>query len=106
MFAKVDFDKCGELVTVIVQDVDSKEVLMQAYANKEAIELTMSTGFAHYYSRSRNELWKKGGTSGNVQKIVDVLIDCDCDSVLYVVEQSGVACHTGARSCFYRKLEV
>ena len=77
---------------------------MQAYADRQALKLTFDTGFAHYFSRSRNNLWKKGETSGNVQKILDIYVDCDGDCILYVVEQKGAACHTGEYSCFYRKL--
>ena len=91
------------LIPVVVQDVGG-EVLMLAYANEEAIRKTLETGYAHYYSRSRNKLWMKGETSGNVQRIVEVRVDCDCDSLLYIVEQKGNACHTGNRSCFFRRL--
>jgi phosphoribosyl-AMP cyclohydrolase len=77
---------------------------MQAYANKEAIELTLKTKKATYWSRSRNEIWIKGETSGNTQKIISVSTDCDCDSLLYIVEQTGPACHTGENSCFYNQL--
>lgn len=92
------------LVPVIVQDNRTKEVLMLAYANEEALGLTRETGFAHYYSRSRNKLWRKGEESGHVQKIVDILVDCDEDTLLYIVEQTGVACHTGHKSCFFREI--
>ena len=78
---------------------------MQAYINKEAYDLTLETGYAHYYSRSRQKLWKKGETSGNVQKIVSVSLDCDGDSVLLQVEQTGVACHTGEYSCFFNTVQ-
>lgn len=105
MNIKVDFEKQGGLVPVVVQDSNTKEVLMLAYANEEALSKTLKEGYAHYYSRSRKSLWKKGETSGNVQKIVEVKIDCDEDTLLYVVEQTGPACHTGARSCFFRQLE-
>jgi len=101
---ELKFDENG-LIPVIVQDVRTKEVLMLAYANKEALELTLKTGYAHYWSRSRRKLWKKGESSGNIQKIVEVRFDCDCDALLYVVEQEGHACHTGNYSCFYRRLE-
>ncbi len=101
---ELKFDERG-LIPVIAQDVKTKEVLMLAYANKEAVELTLKTGFAHYWSRSRKKLWKKGETSGNVQKVVEVRYDCDCDALLYLVEQKGNACHTGNYSCFYRRLE-
>ncbi len=93
------------LIPVIAQDVHTKEVLMLAYANELAIRKTLETGYAHYWSRSRNELWMKGGTSGNTQRIVEIRVDCDCDALLYLVEQRGNACHTGNRSCFFRRLE-
>ena len=92
------------LIPVIVQDATSHEVLMMAYANDEAISLTQETGLAHYYSRSRKKLWKKGEESGHFQKVVKILIDCDEDCLLYQVEQEGAACHTGYASCFYRTL--
>ena len=97
------FDERG-LIPVVVQDAETKEVLMLAYANKEAIDKTLETGFAHYWSRSRKKLWMKGETSGNVQEVVEVRVDCDCDTILYVVRQKGVACHTGNYSCFFRRL--
>ncbi len=93
------------LIPVVVQDAKTKEVLMLAYANREALELTLKTGYAHYYSRSRRKLWKKGEESGNFQRVVEVRVDCDEDALLYVVEQEGVACHTGNYSCFFRRLE-
>jgi len=93
------------LVPVIVQDSKSREVLMMAYANDEAVRLTQETGYAHYYSRSRKKLWKKGEESGHFQKVVSILTDCDEDCLLYLVEQQGAACHTGFESCFYRTLE-
>jgi phosphoribosyl-AMP cyclohydrolase len=93
------------LVPVIVQDSKSREVLMMAYANDEAVRLTQETGYAHYYSRSRKKLWKKGEESGHFQKVVRILTDCDEDCLLYLVEQQGAACHTGFESCFYRTLE-
>ncbi len=93
------------LIPVIAQDVKTKEVLMLAYANEEALRKTFETGYAHYYSRSRKKLWKKGEESGNVQRIVEIRVDCDEDAILYIVEQKGVACHTGNYSCFFRKLE-
>ena len=88
------------LKPVVVQDARTREVLMLAWANDEALKKTRETGYAWYWSRSRNKLWKKGETSGNVQKIVEVRDDCDNDALLYVVEQKGVACHTGKYSCF------
>ena len=93
------------LVPVIVQDSESREVLMMAYANDEAVRLTKETGYAHYYSRSRKKLWKKGEESCHFQKVVSILTDCDDDCLLYLVEQQGAACHTGFESCFYRTLE-
>ncbi len=99
----LSFDDRG-LVPVVTQDADSGEVLMLAYADREALEATVSTRRAHYHSRSRGELWRKGDTSGNVQDVVDVRYDCDADALLYRVRQTGPACHTGHRSCFYRGL--
>lgn len=93
------------LVPVIVQDVNSREVLMVAYANDEALELTRTSGFAHYYSRSRRKIWRKGEESGHVQRVVRILVDCDQDCLLYEVEQTGAACHTGYPSCFYRTID-
>jgi len=95
----------GELIPVIVQDTTTRDVLMMAYANEEAVRLTKSTGFAHYYSRSRKKLWKKGEESGHFQKVVRIFVDCDEDCLIYEVEQTGAACHTGYRTCFYRTLE-
>ena len=100
----IKFDERG-LVPVVVQDAKTKEVLMLAYANEEALRKTFETGYAHYWSRSRRKLWMKGETSGNVQKVLEVRIDCDNDAILYIVEQKGVACHTGNYSCFYRRLK-
>jgi len=94
------------LLPVVVQDADNKEVLMQAYVNEEALRLTKETGYAHYYSRSRKKIWKKGETSGNIQFIREIYLDCDEDCLLYLVDQKGPACHTGRRSCFYRKLHI
>ena len=101
----IDFEKSGGLVPVVVQDINTNEVLMLAYANKDAVEHTIETGFAHYWSRSRKSLWKKGETSGHVQKINEIRIDCDNDTLLYLVDQVGAACHTGEKTCFYRKLK-
>ncbi|ADI15702.1 bifunctional phosphoribosyl-AMP cyclohydrolase/phosphoribosyl-ATP diphosphatase HisIE [Truepera radiovictrix] len=97
------FDERG-LVPVVTQDAHTAQVLMLAYANREAVAKTLETGEAHYYSRSRGELWRKGATSGHVQRVVEVRVDCDADALLYRVVQTGAACHTGARSCFYRAL--
>ena len=104
LLLKLDFSKGNGLIPVITQDAKTKAVLMQAFANKEAVELTLKTKKATYWSRSRNELWVKGETSGNTQKIISVATDCDYDSLLYIVEQTGPACHTGEYSCFYNKL--
>ena len=100
---KLKFDKAG-LVPAIAQDYKTGEVLMLAYMNKEALKKTVSTGKAHYFSRSRNRLWLKGETSGNFQFVKSIDYDCDKDALLVKVRQVGVACHTGNRSCFYRKL--
>ena len=97
---EVDWEK-SPLVPVVVQDADTKEVLMLAYMNKEAFDLSRETGYAHYYSRSRKRLWKKGESSGHTQEIVQMLLDCDADTVLLQVHQKGVACHTGRKSCFF-----
>ena len=102
--ADLAFEKQGGLLPVIAQDESSGAVLMLAYANIEAVKKTQESGFAHYWSRSRNALWKKGESSGHLQKIVEVLVDCDEDTLLYKVQQSGAACHTGAANCFFRKL--
>lgn len=93
------------LIPVVVVDRGSKDVLMVAYANEEAVELTRKTGYAHYYSRSRRKLWKKGEESGHLQRVCRILVDCDEDCLLYEVEQTGAACHTGYMSCFYRTLD-
>jgi len=93
----------SELKPVIVQDSSTKEVLMLAYANEEALKKSRETGYAWYWSRSRNKLWMKGETSGNTQKIVEIRDDCDSDALLYIVEQKGVACHTGQYSCFRKE---
>jgi len=98
----IKFDAQG-LVPAIVQDRETGEVLMLAYMNREAIELTVSTGNAHYYSRSRKKLWRKGETSGHVQSVEELRADCDADTILIKVIQKGAACHKGYRSCFYRR---
>ena len=103
MIPPLKFDK-DELIPVITQDAESGQVLMFAFANKEALEQTLTTGEAHYYSRSRQEIWHKGATSGHFQKVKEVRYDCDSDAVLYRVLQAGVACHTGEYSCFYRSI--
>ena len=101
----LEFDKCGGLIPAIVQDVETGEVLMMAYMNEKAWQETLKTGKATFWSRSRSELWIKGGTSGHVQHVKDVFVDCDNDTVLLKVEQvGGAACHTGYRSCFYKRI--
>ena len=97
------FDAAG-LVAAIAQDRASGEVLMLAYMNAEAIERTRNTGKAHFYSRSRGRLWMKGESSGNVLKVASMRVDCDQDAILLLVDPAGPACHTGARTCFYREL--
>lgn len=94
------------LIPVITQNYYTGKILMQAYVNKEAIEETLKSGYATYFSRSRNALWKKGETSGNYQKIMDIKVDCDEDSIIYLVVEEGPACHTGEESCFYRNLNL
>jgi phosphoribosyl-AMP cyclohydrolase len=94
------------LIPAIVQDVSSNEVLMLAYMNTESLALTLSTGKATYWSRSRNELWVKGATSGHFQEVHSVSLDCDGDALLLKVTQTGVACHTGDRTCFHTPLEL
>jgi phosphoribosyl-AMP cyclohydrolase len=100
------FDANG-LITAVAQEAGSGRVLMVAHMNAEALRLTLDNGEVHYYSRSRQRLWKKGETSGEVQKLVELRIDCDQDAVLLIVEQlgRGAACHTGRKSCFYRVLQ-
>ena len=103
---KLDFSKGKGLLPAIVQDINSGNVLMLAYINMESWEMTLETGEAHYWSRSRQELWHKGGTSGHVQKIREIFIDCDNDTVLFKVEQvGGAACHTGYETCFHKKVD-
>ena len=99
---EIKFDING-LVPAIVQDASTNEVLMLAYMNAESLGLTLSTGEAHFWSRSRQELWHKGATSGNIQTVIEVRVDCDADALLVLVDPAGAACHTGERSCFYRE---
>ncbi|MCK5305595.1 MAG: phosphoribosyl-AMP cyclohydrolase [Candidatus Omnitrophica bacterium] len=100
---KVKFNTQG-LIPAIVQDCRNNQVLMLAYMNKESLLKTVETGQTHFYSRSRNKLWKKGESSGHVQNIKEILIDCDMDTLLIKVEQTGGACHVGYRTCFFRKI--
>ena len=92
------------LIPAITQDINTKAVLMLAYMNEESLKLTIETGFAHYYSRSRNKLWKKGETSGHLQRVETIYRDCDSDTLLLAIEQTGVACHTGNYTCFFETL--
>lgn len=101
---KLKFDENG-LIPVIVQDYENGQVLMLAYANKEALEKTIETKKTHFWSRSRNKLWNKGEESGHFQDVKAIYVDCDSDTLLVLVDQTGVACHTGKESCFYRSLE-
>jgi phosphoribosyl-AMP cyclohydrolase len=94
------------LIPAIVQDATTGEVLMLAYMNHESLAITINTGRATYWSRSRNELWEKGATSGHTQKVIALSLDCDGDAILMKVEQSGAACHTGDRSCFHNNLDL
>ncbi|HXH72137.1 MAG TPA: phosphoribosyl-AMP cyclohydrolase [Mariprofundaceae bacterium] len=100
----IKFNEAG-LVPAIAQDASSGRVLMMAWMNAAAVEQTLATGYAHYYSRSRQKQWKKGESSGHVQKVVDIFLDCDGDTLLLKVEQTGPACHTNRQSCFYRQLD-
>jgi phosphoribosyl-AMP cyclohydrolase len=100
---EIRWDERG-LVPAIVQDAQSGAVLMLAYVNEEALRLTLETGEAHFWSRSRQALWHKGATSGNVQRVREVRVDCDADTILLKVDPAGPACHTGETSCFYRTL--
>jgi phosphoribosyl-AMP cyclohydrolase len=97
----LSFDEYG-LVAAVAQQHDTGEVLMLAWMNREAVERTLTTGRVHYWSRSRRQLWRKGENSGQVQRLVELRIDCDGDALLLLVDQHGVACHTGRRSCFFR----
>lgn len=97
------FNEAG-LLPVVAQEGGTGRVLMVAWANREAVDLTLETGEAHYWSRSRSEMWHKGATSGNVQKVIRVLTDCDQDTLIYEVQQQGPACHTGRETCFYREV--
>lgn len=102
---KLDFTKLDGLVSVIAQDYDTNQILMFAFMNEDAWNLTQSTGIAHYYSRSRQKLWKKGESSGHTQQVKEILVDCDQDCLILKIVQTGAACHTGHKSCFYRKVE-
>lgn len=101
---ELDFRKGGGLIPVVVQEFNTRRVLMMAYTNEEALKKTLESGYAYYWSRSRSRLWKKGETSGNVQKIMEIMVDCDYDALLFLVEQKGNVCHTGKNTCFHNKL--
>ncbi len=101
----IDWNK-NPLIPVVIQDYDDGKVLMLAYANKEAVDLTLKTKLAHYYSRSRKKLWKKGEQSGNTQEVKEIYLDCDSDTLLLKVKQNGVACHTGRVSCFFNRVDI
>ena len=101
---EIDFKKEGGLIPVIMQDINTKEILTLAYANKEALELTVKSGKACFWSRERKKLWMKGEESGNYQTVKKVLVDCDSDALVYLVEPAGPACHTGKRTCFHNEL--
>ncbi len=106
---QIDFAKRDGLVPVVVQKSNyrkSGKILMLAYANEEAVRLTLQTGFAHFFSTSRKKIWKKGETSGNVLLVREVLIDCDEDALVYRVKNTGPVCHTGNQNCFYRRLHA
>ena len=103
LIAAVVFDAAG-LVPAIAQDAKSGEVLMLAWMDRDALRLTLETGDVTYWSRSRKELWRKGATSGHTQRLVEAYVDCDGDTLLLKVEQTGPACHTGAQNCFFRRL--
>jgi phosphoribosyl-AMP cyclohydrolase len=100
----IDFEKGNGLIPTIVQDYRTNEVLMLAYMSKVSLLKTLETGTTWFYSRSRKQLWNKGATSGNIQKVKSIFLDCDLDTILILVEQVGVACHTGELSCFHKKL--
>jgi len=102
--SEIKFDENG-LIPAIVQDADTDAVLMLAYVSVESLRLTLEKGETHFWSRSRGELWHKGATSGNVQRVVEIRVDCDADTLLVRVHPAGPACHTGAQTCFYRVLE-
>ena len=99
-----EFFKKSELIPAIIQDVQNNEILMLAYMNEESLSLTLKTGFTWFWSRSRQELWNKGATSGHVQKIHKIYSDCDDDTLLLLVDQTGAACHTGSHSCFFNEI--
>ena len=103
IISKLKFNEFG-LIPAIAQDINTKKVLMLAWMNKESIELSVESGYATYFSRSRKQIWKKGDTSGHLQKIHKISVDCDYDCILLEVDQTGCACHTGAETCFFQEI--
>ena len=103
---KIDWEKMDGLIPVVTQEASTNEVLMLAYMDKEALSLTLETNIAHYFSRSKQRIWKKGESSGHTQEVVDIMIDCDDDTILLKVNQIGVACHTGRKSCFFTSMKT
>jgi phosphoribosyl-AMP cyclohydrolase len=103
LLSQIKYDSNG-LVPAIVQDAETKEVLMMAWMNAVSLRLTIESGETWFWSRSRSELWHKGATSGNIQTVVEIRVDCDADTLLVLVEPAGAACHTGERTCFYRSI--
>jgi phosphoribosyl-ATP pyrophosphohydrolase/phosphoribosyl-AMP cyclohydrolase len=101
---ELDWEKMNNLIPVVTQEANTKEVLTLAFVNREALKKTLETGWAHYYRRSHGRVMKKGVTSGNVQRIVEILTDCDNDALVYLVEQTGPACHLGERTCFHKEI--
>jgi phosphoribosyl-AMP cyclohydrolase len=104
LLSQIKYDSSG-LIPAIVQDAETKEVLMMAWMNAESLRLTIESGETWFWSRSRSELWHKGATSGNIQTVVEIRVDCDEDTLLVLVNPAGVACHTGERTCFYRTVD-
>jgi len=102
---QLKFDKATGLIPAIAQDYKTKKVLMLAYMNEESLIKTIGTGYAHYWSRSRNKIWMKGETSGNLQRVIEISTDCDKDALLLLVDQKGPACHTGNETCFHDELK-
>jgi phosphoribosyl-AMP cyclohydrolase len=102
--SELDWEKMNNLIPVITQDANTKEVLTLAFVDREALEKTIETGWAYYYRRSHRKVMKKGVTSGNIQRIIEILIDCDNDAIVYLVEQTGPACHLGKCTCFHKQV--
>ena len=102
----IDWEKIDGLIPVVTQEATTNEVLMLAFMDREALTLTLESNIAHYFSRSKQRIWKKGESSGHIQEVVDIMIDCDNDTILLKVNQTGVACHTGRKSCFFRSMKT